>query len=63
MNFNQCVGGALHRPRLASRAQQAAHQRRLAGTEVALEPDHHAPPEMACKRSPQAERGGFVGQR
>lgn len=62
MNFNQRVGRALYRSRLARCAQQAAHQCRLARAEVAFEPDDHAARKAGRKRGTQGEGGGFVGQ-
>ena len=62
MNFNQCVGGAFDRTGLAGRAQQPARQRGLAGTEVAIEPDHHARREVRGQRNAQRHGIGFVGE-
>lgn len=62
MNFNQRVSGAFDRTSLAGRAQQPAHQRGLAGAEVAFQPDRHSGAEMRGQRSPQGKGIGFGGQ-
>lgn len=62
MNFNQGVGGALDRAVLAGGTQQAAHQRGLAGAEVAFEPDHAARGDGGGQLAAEIERGGFVGE-
>lgn len=59
MNFNQCIGRAFDRPGLARRAQQAAHQRGLAGAEVAFEPDHAARRQVRGKRGAKGQGIGF----
>jgi len=66
MRFNQCVGRALHRPADADFPQQAAHQRRLARTEVALEVDDGGRARVFRQafgeRGAQRQRGRLVGQ-
>ena len=66
MKFNQCVGRAFHRPLVAQRPQPAAHQRRLAGAEVAFEIDDRisgrAAADLSGKQSAQGQGGGFVGK-
>ncbi len=62
MNFNQRVGRAFDRTGLARRAQQAAHQRGLAGAEVAFEPDHAARRQVRCEPGAEGQGIGFTGQ-
>jgi len=62
MNFNQRVSGAFHRAVFAGRTQQPAHQRGLAGTEVAFEPDQQSGAQMCGQRRPQCKGIGFGGQ-
>ena len=61
--FNQRIGRALHRTRDAGRAQQAAHERRLAGAEVALQRhDHAATATQARAAAPHACGCSRVGK-
>lgn len=62
MNFNQCVGRAFYRAGVAERAQEAAHQRGLAGAKVAFKPDHEARTRRLRQGSAERERGGLVGE-
>jgi len=66
MKFNQGIGGAFHRPLVAQCPQPAAHQGRLAGTEVAFERDDgisgRAGPDLSRKQSTERQRGGLVGK-
>ena len=62
MNFNQCVGRAFYRTGLARCAQQASHQRGLAGAEVAFEPDHAARRQVRCEPGAEGQGIGFTGQ-
>jgi len=64
VNFKQGVSRALHRAGFAQRTQQAAHQRGLAGAEVAFQPDHQAGRQAPAVRQPRGEsqRRGFIGQ-
>ncbi len=42
VNFNQGVGGALHRPVMPELTEHRSHQCGLACTEVPIQPDHSA---------------------
>jgi len=62
MNFNQRVSGAFHGAALAGRAQQPAHQRGLAGAEIAFQPDRQAGTQVRGQGGPQGKGIGFGGQ-
>ena len=61
MNFNQRIGGAFDAAGITQRLKQAAHERCLAGSEIAIEGHHHAGLEDAGELRAIGEGGGFVG--
>ena len=60
--LNQSIARALDRTLLSSSAQHAAHERRLAGPEIALQRHDHAAVQRRRKRSAGACRCGRVRQ-
>ena len=62
IKFNESIGRALDVSCMAERAQQAARQRRLAGPQIALQPDRQPMRQYARERGTEFERGRLVGQ-
>ena len=62
VNFNQCVGRALHRTPVAQCAQKRPGQRGLACAEVAIKPDHHAGRQQGRELPAKRNGCGLVGQ-
>ncbi len=62
INFNQCIGRAFDRPAVTSCAQQCAHEGGLAGTKVAVKPDHHAGNKQWRQLLPQTGGRVFIWQ-
>lgn len=65
MKFNQRIGGTFDRTSMAEGTQAAAHQRRLARAEVAVEVDDGGSTGRASAQScgqggAQRQRGGFI---
>src|SRR5512139_225614 len=60
--FCQRVGRALHTSTVAQRAQHPAHQRRLAGAQVAFEVERQPGRQPPRQLRTECQRRGFVGQ-
>ena len=60
--LNQSVARTLDRPSLPPRSKQAAHERRLAGAEIALQRDDHSARQHRRDRSARASRRIGIGQ-
>jgi len=62
VNFNQCVSRAFHWSDVADPAQEGTGKRRLAGAEIAIEPDDHAGNQQWRQIAPESKGCHLIRQ-